>query len=185
MLPAINVITEPPTSIVSPLLSPINVITEPPTFEEIPLSDVANFTTEPPNSKASPLSYSINLSCKTDQTTSVEMVLSSAAIAEIYHFIYDKTPFLPDAIALIDVPGKNKTSVNNSELVTSFLVSPKDIIKIPHASRTKSLKHIRRGKTVVITESPNKKELEDNKLIKEITIKKKKNKKNIKKRRYQ
>lgn len=85
--------------------------------------------------------------------------MSPATIAAIDQFIYDESPLLLDETSLTD-----KTTLEASAIVsassTSFSVSPKDILRIPHATRSKGTRNIRRGKTAIITDSPYKKELE-------------------------
>lgn len=108
-----------------------------------------------------------------DKPINNEIPLSPATIiAAIDQFVYDESPLLLDETILTDTH-KSEASVIVSQSGTSFSVSPKDILRIPHATRAKSTRNIRRGKTAVITDSPYKIELESTKNMKGNELKKK------------
>jgi len=103
-----------------------------------------------------------NITNTVDQSTNYETIetpLSPANMAEIDQFIYFESSLLLDETSLTD-----KTTPEASAIVsassTSFSVSPKDILRIPHDIRSKGIRNMRRGKTAIITDSPYEKELE-------------------------
>jgi len=77
-------------------------------------------------------------------------------IVSIDQFVYDDT-ILADATtsadgAILVDKTTPEASVIVSKSTTSFSVSPKNILRIPHTTRTKSIRNTRRGKTAFITD---------------------------------
>jgi len=106
-----------------------------------------------------------------DETINNVSPLSPATIiASIDQFVYDDTILADETIladatisadeAILVDKTTPEASVIVSKSTTSFSVSPKDILRIPHTTRTKSTRNTRRGKTAVIIDSPYKKDLE-------------------------